>query len=152
MVTAEDVQRVEEVERELAASGREAERVAVGKALTLLRREVTQRLERLTGASNLPEGRLPSGREAPIRTLGQGRQERLSALLVAGSEGRLTPEQRRELTALLDEAERGAMGNALALIRDHAPESDLYVEALRAYKRSFAPRARRAAGSSHRSA
>ena len=32
----------------------------------------------------------------------------------------------------------GAMRNALALVRDHAPDSDLYRRALHAYRRSFA--------------
>ncbi|MGH2355612.1 MAG: hypothetical protein ACRDI2_01865 [Chloroflexota bacterium] len=145
-VTAEDVRRVERIERELAAEGREAERAAVGKALRLLRAAAIERLEREVGASQLPPGRLPDAGEAPLRTLGESGARRLATLLEASQQGRLAAAERKELQGLLDAAEAGAMGNVLALVRQHAPNSDEYLGALRAYRRSFARLHRRAAG------
>jgi hypothetical protein len=137
VVTAEDLQRVEQLELELAAAGREPERTAVRKALTLLRRAAIERLERAAGADDLPSGSLPDEGQPPLRTLDEAREERLAALLAAGGRGELTAADGRELRTLLDTAEVGAMRNVLALVRDHAPNSDVYVRALQAYRRSF---------------
>jgi hypothetical protein len=143
-VTAEDLLRVEEVEQELAAAGREPERAAVHKALTLLRRAAIERLERSTGADTLPSGVLPNA-GASIRSLSEGEAHRLSALQAESRTRRLTAVERREFQTLLERAESGAMGNVLALVRDHAPDSDIYLRALQAYRRSFARHARAAA-------
>ncbi|MBI3973596.1 MAG: hypothetical protein HY332_20165 [Chloroflexi bacterium] len=138
MVTVEDVQRVEQVEQELATAGRERERTAVHKALTLLRRAAIEQLERSAGVESLPPGRLPAEGEPPVRILDEAEQRRLEALLDAGKQGKLSAAERHELQRLLDTAEEGAMRNVLALVRTHAPDPDVYARALRAYKRSFA--------------
>ena len=68
-VTNEDVQRVERLEQELAAEGREPERAALHKALLLLRRAAIERMERTAGVVDLAPGRLPGPEDAPLRTL-----------------------------------------------------------------------------------
>lgn len=137
-VTADDLRHVQQLERELAAEGREGERIAIRKALTLLRRAAIEGLEGAVDAKDLPRGVLPGPDEPPLRTLSEPQEQRLATLLAASSRGALTPTERRELQALLDVAEERAMRNVLALVRAHAPESDIYEDALRAYKRTFA--------------
>jgi hypothetical protein len=137
-VTAEDVRHVEQIEQELAAEGREPERAALHKAVLLLRGAVVERLERAAGVTDLPAGRLPDAGEAPLTALPDRQERRLAELLAANQDRGLIGTERVELQRLLDEAEHGAMRNALALVRQHAPDSELYVRALRAYKRSFA--------------
>jgi hypothetical protein len=149
-VTTEDLSHVEQVEQELASAGREAERAAIHKALTLLRRAAVEQLERAAGVDANLKGKLPPSDEPPLRTLTDDQQRRLGVLQEATARGCLSPAEHGEFQQLLNIAEEGAMRNALALIREYAPESDQYVGALRAYKRSFA-RHRPRSGASQKS-
>ncbi len=137
IVTPEDLRRVEHLEHELADAGREAERVAVHKALTLLRREAIERFEVAVNAPTLPRGVLPDRGDPPFRALSEAQAARLAILQEANRQRRLTSQESRELQTLLKRAESGAMQNVMALLRDHNPDADTYLRALRAYRRSF---------------
>jgi hypothetical protein len=137
-VTTDDLRRVEQVEHELATHGREPERAAVHKALTLLRRAAVEALEEAAGIDNSTSGILPAEGSAPVRTLTPEQEGRLAALQAVGTHRRASAGERRELQTLLDVAEEGAMRNVLGLLREYAPDSEQYERALRAYRRSFA--------------
>jgi len=137
IVTPEDLRRVEHLEHELADAGREAECVAVRKALTLLRRAAIERFEEAVGAGTFPPGVLPNGGNPPFRTLSKEQATRLAALQEASRRKKLSSDEGRELQTLLDQTEAGAMQNVVALLRDHDPDSDTYLRALRAYRRRF---------------
>jgi hypothetical protein len=133
-VTVEDVRRLEQVERELAESGREPERAAVRKAAALLRAELVRRLERGLEPLQPPS----SADDLPHPAPAAEHSARLAELLRRSDDGGLTPSGRRELQDLLNQAEARAMRETLAALRHHAPDSDAYLRSLRAYRRSFA--------------
>ena len=141
-ITPEDLLRFERLEQELATAGREADRTSVRKALTVLRRHAIERLEHSLAAERLPAGTLPQAGEM-LQGLPTPEAERLAALQQQQSQRVLTTAEKRELQALLRSAEDGAMRNVLSLVRENAPESEAYLRALRAYRRSFSSRARK---------